>query len=150
MTIEEVKRRLAQHFAVHDDGKPTPYLDEAVLTMVTILDQAQMLINKFGSLEAALDAEKVTHCWECAIWRPDKTQGDLVGICNKPCESMRWRCYDEYCYEGQYYKKVDDELMNRMADIADLFSREHIMPAETIKAALERFKEDSDETLESV
>lgn len=30
MTAREAIRRLKDHFAVHDDGCPTPYLDEAV------------------------------------------------------------------------------------------------------------------------
>lgn len=30
MTYEEAIRRLKDHFRIHDDGRPTPYLDEAV------------------------------------------------------------------------------------------------------------------------
>lgn len=30
MTYEEAIERLKDHFRIHDDGRPTPYLDEAV------------------------------------------------------------------------------------------------------------------------
>lgn len=30
MTNEEAIRRLKDHFRIHDDGRPTPYLDKAV------------------------------------------------------------------------------------------------------------------------
>ena len=30
MTVKEAILRLKDHFRIHDDGRPTPYLDEAV------------------------------------------------------------------------------------------------------------------------
>lgn len=59
----------------------------------------QQLVEKFGSLENALDAETVVHCRDCGIYKPDK------GICNKPHESPRFRLPDEYCCDGRYYRK---------------------------------------------
>lgn len=38
MTAQEAIRRLKDHFAVHDDGRPTPYLDEAVQLAYTALE----------------------------------------------------------------------------------------------------------------
>ena len=38
MTAREAIRRLKDHFAVHDDGCPTPYLDEAVQLAYTALE----------------------------------------------------------------------------------------------------------------
>ena len=40
MTIKEVKWRLLDHFTAHNDGIPTPKLDEAVKIMFDILTQA--------------------------------------------------------------------------------------------------------------
>ena len=109
---------------------------EAVMTVLSTLDYAQLLTDKFGSLEQALEAEKVTHCWECGIWNPDKQ------ICNKPCESMKWRGFEDYCCDGKYYRMKDEKFRERLLDIADLFKRECIPLPEKMKAALERSRED--------
>ena len=49
MKAEEAISRLADHFRVHDDGRPTPFLDEAVaVAMVALTKQIPMkplLIN---------------------------------------------------------------------------------------------------------
>ena len=39
MTNEEAIRRLRYHFAIHDDGRPTPYLDEAVQMAIEALEK---------------------------------------------------------------------------------------------------------------
>lgn len=39
MTYEEAIRRLKDHFRVHDDGRPTPYLDEAVNMAIEALEK---------------------------------------------------------------------------------------------------------------
>lgn len=80
---------------------------EAVMTVLSTLEYSKLLTDKFGSLEEALEAEKVVHCCECGIWKPDKTQGDIIGICNKPCEPARYRCATDYCCDGLYYKIAD-------------------------------------------
>lgn len=41
MTKEEAKWRLADHFRVHDDGRPTPKLDEAVAVMFKALEKPE-------------------------------------------------------------------------------------------------------------
>ena len=38
MTAQEAINRLKDHFAVHNDGCPTPYLDEAVQLAYTALE----------------------------------------------------------------------------------------------------------------
>lgn len=48
MTIEEATRRLEDHFAVHDDGRPTPYLDEAVRVMFESLNKYDSLMKNFS------------------------------------------------------------------------------------------------------
>ena len=107
-----------------------------MITNDAAIDYCELLIDKFGSLEDALKAEKVTHCWECAMWKPEK------GICNKPYESMRARCPDEYCSDGRYYRKSDEEIMKKLAERSDLFVREYILSDKELKAALDRSKED--------
>lgn len=60
MTLDEVIARLYEHFSFLRDDRPLTheeyYLEDAVLTMFSILDYAKLLIDKFGSLEAAMDA----------------------------------------------------------------------------------------------
>ena len=41
MTESEAIRRLKDHFRVHDDGRPTPYLDEAVSMAIHALEEIQ-------------------------------------------------------------------------------------------------------------
>lgn len=73
------------------------------MTVDEAFDYAELLINKFGSLEKALDAETVVHCRDCWVYHPDK------GICNKPHESSRCRLPDEYCSDGRYYKRNKED-----------------------------------------
>lgn len=145
MTLDEVKRRLGDHFAVHDDGRPTPYLDEAVMTMFAILDYAQLLTDKFGSLEQALEAEKVVHCKDCGIWNSEKE------ICNKPCESMKWRRPDDYCCDGRLYER---KFVERVADAFSKVGTVNPISPVGLRAALKLYDdamngEDSNESLES-
>ena len=39
MTPQETIRRLKDHFRIHDDGRPTPYLDEAAQMAITALEK---------------------------------------------------------------------------------------------------------------
>ena len=39
MTEKEAIRRIKDHFRVHDDGRPTPYLDEAVTMSIKALER---------------------------------------------------------------------------------------------------------------
>lgn len=43
MTNAEVILRLKDHFAIHDDGRPTPYLDEAERMAIEALEIADRL-----------------------------------------------------------------------------------------------------------
>lgn len=40
MNNKEAIRRIKDHFRVHDDGRPTPYLDEAVMLAIEALERA--------------------------------------------------------------------------------------------------------------
>lgn len=53
MTAREAIRRLKDHFAVHDDGRPTPYLDEAVQLAYTALEwygKTEEIVDKFNEI----------------------------------------------------------------------------------------------------
>lgn len=65
MTREEAKWRLADHFRVHDDGRPTPKLDEAVAVMFKALQEPE---RKKGRWEDFGDdnSYRCTACGE--IW----------------------------------------------------------------------------------
>lgn len=39
MTVKEAIRRIKDHFRVHDDGRPTPYLDKAVEMAIEALEK---------------------------------------------------------------------------------------------------------------
>lgn len=39
MTVQEAIRRIKDHFRVHDDGRPTPYLDKAVEMAIEALEK---------------------------------------------------------------------------------------------------------------
>lgn len=39
MKVEEAIERIRDHFRVHDDGRPTPYLDEAVYMAIMALEK---------------------------------------------------------------------------------------------------------------
>lgn len=43
MSESEAIRRLKDHFRVHDDGRPTPYLDKAVSMAIQALEKVQAL-----------------------------------------------------------------------------------------------------------
>ena len=74
MTLQEVKDRLFAHFStfIDDDGITQYYLQDAANTMFYVLDMAVLLVEKFGSLEAALDAEKVTRCQDCIAYKSEE------------------------------------------------------------------------------
>ena len=39
MEVKEAIRRIKEHFRVHDDGRPTPYLDKAVDIAIEALEK---------------------------------------------------------------------------------------------------------------
>ena len=58
MDNQEVIARLADHFRVHNDGRLTPYLDEAVDTMFDSLEKYSMIVERFGSFEKLMSIHK--------------------------------------------------------------------------------------------
>lgn len=81
MTYEEAIRRLRDHFVIHDDGRPTPYLDEAEHLAIESLKKQ---IPK-----------KPTYTGEKNVY------GAVVRVCNecgdKVCISPMAKEYENYC-----------------------------------------------------
>ena len=142
MYRREAVRRLREHFRIHDDGKPTPYLDEAVEMACDALDRMDQILEKFGTFDRVMAAEEVVHCRECAMWHPEN------GVCNKPHECMRCRFPDEYCSDGRYYKLSDIKLMERRAGRSDLFTRKYILSAEEEYVKINTMKNLMEATIE--
>jgi hypothetical protein len=60
MEVKEAIRRIRDHFRVHDDGRPTPYLDEAVHIVIKSTEKQipMKLIKEF-------DDDVKTHWCRC-------------------------------------------------------------------------------------
>lgn len=54
MTESEAIARIQDHFRVHDDGRPTPFLDEAVSMAVSALEEIKWY-RKNGSVKRFCD-----------------------------------------------------------------------------------------------
>lgn len=48
MEVKEAIRRIKDHFRIHDDGRPTPYLDEAVDMAIEALELQEMIKDEFN------------------------------------------------------------------------------------------------------
>ena len=64
MTAEESINRIKQHFDVHDDGRPTPLLDEAVQSAIAALELRVPARPNLIS-DDDWDGEPVYDTWEC-------------------------------------------------------------------------------------
>ena len=91
MTESEAIRRLKDHFRVHNDGRPTPYLDEAVSMAIQALEKVQALkenktyhlyreylsigtVSEFRELKEKATAKK-------PIETEEFTEGGWIGKC---------------------------------------------------------------------
>lgn len=84
MTNAEAILRLKDHFAIHDDGRPTPYLDEA----------ERMALEALEKQMPRADAEELD-CKNC-IWNdyPVYFKNKCV-----PCELLKCDCFSKVMYE---------------------------------------------------
>ena len=64
MEIKEAIRRIKDHFSVHDDGRPTPYLDEAVSIAIKALEK-QIPKEPYYSGDGYWNGELVYDTWTC-------------------------------------------------------------------------------------
>lgn len=64
MEIKEAIRRIKDHFRVHDDGMPTPYLDKAVSIAIKALEK-QIPKEPYYSGDGYWNGELVYDTWTC-------------------------------------------------------------------------------------
>lgn len=64
MEIKEAIRRIKDHFKVHDDGRPTPYLDEVVSIAIKALEK-QIPKEPYYSGDGYWNGELVYDTWTC-------------------------------------------------------------------------------------
>ena len=64
MTNKEAIRRLKDHFRIHDDGRPTPYLDKAKLMAYEALEK-QIPEPPYMWGDGYADGELVYDMWDC-------------------------------------------------------------------------------------
>lgn len=77
---------------------------EAVMTVLSTLEYSKLLTDKFGSLEDALDAEKVTRCERCYHYDPENLLCNRYGL-EKPVLMIA----QGYCSCG-----IDRETMEKI------------------------------------
>lgn len=80
---------------------------EAVNTVLATLDYSKLLTDKFGSLEEALDAEKVTRCERCYHYDPENLLCHRYGL-EKPIITID----QGYCSCG-----IDRETMKKIFEV---------------------------------
>lgn len=105
MYRREAVRRLKEHFRHHDDGRETPYLDEACRLAYDALDRYDQILMKFGTFERAMGAVYPVHCWECGYYHPNQM------YCERPCERKMARMPMDYCSFGIRKSNLDEELI---------------------------------------
>ncbi len=66
MEAKEALIRIKDHFRIHDDGRPTPYLDEAVGIAIDALEK--QITKKPKKLEASLGM--IIECPNCERLQP--------------------------------------------------------------------------------
>ena len=94
MIIQEAIWRIKDHFRVHDDGRPTPYLDKAVSLAFEALEKQ---IPKKPDIEGDgyADGQLVYDTWIC----PN-------------CEEYYEIDYDNYDYCPKCGQAIDKSFMN--------------------------------------
>ena len=94
MQGREAIERLKYHFAHHDDGRPTPYLDEAAAMAINALEKQIPKHAVYSDLREDDDGEKlIPHRAECptcgysfefGTWNDEENHHCVCG------QSMKW------------------------------------------------------------
>ena len=106
MDSSEAINRLKDHFQIHDDGRPTPYLDEAVRLAYDAIEKYDQILNRFGTFDRAMSAELVVHCDKCAYYDPYNILCHRYGL-EKPIIMID----QGYCSCG-----IDKDVFNAMME----------------------------------
>lgn len=76
MTNKEAIRRLIDHFAIHDDGRPTPYLDEAKHMAIEALEKVERLEQTEKKMARRMICDTCSEAETCG-------QGELGDWCGE-------------------------------------------------------------------
>lgn len=89
MKVEEAIERIRDHFRVHDDGRPTPYLDEAVYMAIMALEKQIPMKPVYSDYDDNGDDEIIPNEAKCPV-------------CGHEFEFGTWNEWDTpYCVCGQ-------------------------------------------------
>lgn len=105
---------------------------EAVMTVISTLEYSKLLTDKFGSLEEALEAEKVVHCRECYHYDPENLLCHRYGL-EKPILMID----QGYCSCG-IDKGVMEAILEKCRSISGWCTPGVILTSEEVKTALEK------------
>ena len=87
MTESEAINRLVDHFRIHNDGRPTPYLDEAVSMAINAL---KMQIQK-KIVRVELRPSEYGSEYRCPICESDLIPTEFFNEdCTEPDEKIAW------------------------------------------------------------
>ena len=105
MTEREAIERLKDHFEVHDDGRPTPYLDEAVSMAIAALEK---------------QIPKKINCKGDGYWKGQPVYDTWICPC---CEEHYEVDYDNYDYCPNCGQHLENEWrINKYEEIIDYTS----------------------------
>lgn len=94
MKVKEVIERIKDHFRIHDDGRPTPYLDEAVSMAIKSLEKQEPKKPIYSKYEDNGFGEEIPYqaaCPTCGYefefgtWNDEENHHCVCG------QSMDWR-----------------------------------------------------------
>lgn len=95
MEVKEAIRRIKDHFRIHNDGRPTPFLDEAVSMAIQSLEkQIPKTVIRYGDDES--DHVFCPSCNECIgsneiIYDDFYLRGWSTMYCQECGQAMIWK-----------------------------------------------------------
>lgn len=91
MDRHEAIRRLKEHFEIHNDRRPTPYLDEAARLAYEALEKYDLILERFGSFEHVMAAPFTFKVGDI-VWIYDPMWGIIPAEVDRP---YHCRCGEE-------------------------------------------------------
>lgn len=90
MEVKEAIRRIKDHFRIHDDGRPTPYLDEAVDLAIKALEK-QIPQEPYYSGDGYWNGELIYDTWTCQNCSTSyEVDYDDYDYCPKCGQRIKW------------------------------------------------------------
>ena len=90
MAEREAIERLKDHFEVHDDGRPTPYLDEAVSMAIAAIEKQ---ISKKPIVSQGCNWIYKCPCCNKTLYWTDSTKnhGQKTKYCHDCGQALNWK-----------------------------------------------------------